>query len=102
MTQERRLTRTLRVLLLTLLTLPPLSTQATTSTLGSWTRTGSMNQARESHTATLLPNGQVLVTGGYSDTSNSFASLASAELYTPLCWSRRSSVRSRYCVEMIT
>jgi hypothetical protein len=40
---------------------------------GVWTPTGSMTTARSFHTATLLPNGQVLVTG-YSNT---------AELYDP-------------------
>jgi hypothetical protein len=29
-----------------------------------WTTTGSLNTERESHTATLMPNGQVLVAGG--------------------------------------
>jgi hypothetical protein len=44
---------------------------------GAWTPTGSLNSARESHTATLLPNGKVLVAGG--DGSGAF--LSSAELY---------------------
>jgi hypothetical protein len=45
-----------------------------------WTITGSMNNAREDHTATLLlPNGQVLVAGGFG----SAGFLASAELYNP-------------------
>ena len=31
---------------------------------GTWTATGSLNTARYSQTATLLPNGMVLVAGG--------------------------------------
>jgi hypothetical protein len=46
---------------------------------GNWTYTGSLNFARVSHTATLLSDGRVLVTGG-----GEFASAtASAELYDP-------------------
>src|SRR5207245_1832525 len=41
--------------------------------------TGPMTTARESHTATLLNNGMVLITGGHDDTSF----LASAALYNP-------------------
>ncbi|EPX60686.1 PKD domain protein [Cystobacter fuscus DSM 2262] len=42
---------------------------------GTWSPTGSMATSRYRHTATLLRNGRVLVTGGsYSGTS---------ELYTP-------------------
>jgi hypothetical protein len=47
---------------------------------GQWTATGSMTFARCTHTATSLPNGQVLVAGGSDDNGNS---LASAELYSP-------------------
>jgi hypothetical protein len=50
----------------------------------SWVRTGSLNQAREAHTATMLPNGQVLAVGGeVKNLSGGFTILASAELYTP-------------------
>ena len=45
---------------------------------GSWTATGTMIEARASHTATLLPNGKVLVAGGGAH------ELASAELYDPI------------------
>ena len=47
-------------------------------TNGSWTATGSLATARFEHTATLLPNGMVLVAGG-DDASGNL--LASAELY---------------------
>lgn len=47
---------------------------------GTWTRTPDLGAARESHAATLLPNGQVLVTGG----SGVSDCLASAELYDPV------------------
>ena len=43
-----------------------------------WMATGSMATARYLHTATLLPNGQVLVAGGYGGLA-----LASGELYDP-------------------
>ena len=46
---------------------------------GTWTATGSLATARFRHTATLLPNGKVLVAGGYDIGSY----LASAELYDP-------------------
>jgi len=42
---------------------------------GTFSATGSMTAPREGHTATLLPNGKVLIAGG--------ASLATAELYDP-------------------
>ena len=51
----------------------------------SWSATGSMSAARENHTATLMPDGKVLVVGGFTVTSdNPYGStLASAELYDP-------------------
>ena len=48
---------------------------------GQWELTGSMNTARENHTATLLLNGQVLVAGG-SDHGLSVV-FGAAELYDP-------------------
>ena len=48
--------------------------------LGSFRTTGSLLQARDEHTATLLPGGLVLVAGGDWNYSRA---LASAELYDP-------------------
>src|SRR5437763_16238785 len=45
---------------------------------GLWTPTGSLVTARQGHVAVLLPNGQVLVAGGYLG-----GNLTSAELYDP-------------------
>jgi WD40 repeat protein len=51
---------------------------------GTWTATGSMAETHYVGTATLLPDGTVLVAGGYtSEGSGNFAVLASAELYDP-------------------
>jgi hypothetical protein len=50
------------------------------SSTGQWTATGNMSHGRSAHTATRLPNGQVLVAGG---NGNNNTTLASAELYTP-------------------
>ncbi len=49
---------------------------------GRWKVTGELVTARDGHTATLLPNGQVLVAGGNDGTSGVYG-LASAELYDP-------------------
>jgi len=46
---------------------------------GTWTLTGSLNTGRFLHTATLLPNGLVMVVGGI----DSHNTLRSAELYDP-------------------
>jgi N-acetylneuraminic acid mutarotase len=49
---------------------------------GSWTATGSLTSRRSSHTATLLPNGRVMVTGGHFYQSGVFYR-NNTEIYTP-------------------
>jgi hypothetical protein len=48
---------------------------------GTWSATGSMATPRFTHTATLLPNGQVLVAGGMTDYASD--GVASTETYNP-------------------
>jgi hypothetical protein len=47
--------------------------------VGSFAKTGTMGTERVSHTATLLPNGEVLLAGGW----DRGGVLANAELYNP-------------------
>src|SRR5439155_13853190 len=47
---------------------------------GTFTATASMNVARQQHTATVLPDGRVLVTGGFSGAVNQ--DVSSAELFS--------------------
>jgi len=64
---------------------------------GTWTRTGSLNVARGEETATLLPNGQVLVVGGSANLAYwPPAALASAELYNPSTgtWTTTASLKT--------
>jgi len=57
---------------------------------GVWTPTGEMSTPHDNHTATLLPNGMVLVAGG-NDTNGA---LARAELYNPAsgAWTKTGSL----------
>lgn len=56
---------------------------------GSWTFTWAMGAVRSNHTATPLPDGRVLVAGGWSDTGI----LASAEFYNPATgWTNTASM----------
>jgi hypothetical protein len=50
--------------------------------IGTWSSTGTMIIGRADPTATLLPNGTVLVTGG-RDQAAVGSALSSAELYGP-------------------
>lgn len=52
--------------------------------LGMFAATGPMAGKRTEHTATLLPSGKVLVTGGLNVDNGALALLATAELYDPL------------------
>jgi hypothetical protein len=66
---------------------------ASSQVVASWTFTGKLNTAREfGHTATLLPNGKVLVAGG----EGGFGTLNSAELYDPATgtWSITASLNA--------
>ncbi|KFE65314.1 Kelch repeat-containing protein [Hyalangium minutum] len=58
---------------------------------GTWSATASMTSPRIGHTATLLTNGKVLVTGGYGGTY-----FATAEVYDPAAgtWSATASMAS--------
>jgi N-acetylneuraminic acid mutarotase len=60
---------------------------------GAWTPTGSLHDARALQSATLLPDGQVLLTGGCGDPGCAIT-LASAELYNPVsgAWTTTGSL----------
>src|SRR6266513_2937043 len=64
---------------------------------GTWTYTGSLNIARRLHTATLLPNGMVLIAAGCS-------AIASAELYNPAngTWTPTGSLNTGRCEHTAT
>jgi hypothetical protein len=51
--------------------------------LRTFTPTGDLNLARDLHTASLLPNGKVLIAGGYAADSVSTGPTTSAEIYYP-------------------
>ena len=63
----------------------------------TWSPTGSLSLARNGHTATLLPDGRVLIVGGASlASSGTAAPTASVELYDPVTnsWSATGSLAS--------
>jgi hypothetical protein len=71
-----------RTVLVSFAAIALVATSATSALAGSggFNNTGSMDVARDGHTATLLANGEVLVAGGEN---NSTGFLSSAELYNP-------------------
>ena len=74
---------------------------ALAATPGAWSPTGALVVARSRHTATLLPDGRVLVVGGQTIDLAGITTTATAELYDPLTgtWSPTGSMttpRSRH------
>jgi hypothetical protein len=65
------------------------STELYNPATGNWTVTGSLNDGRLLHTATLLRDGRVLVAGGWPDHTDQ-GPLSGAELYNPATgnWTR--------------
>jgi hypothetical protein len=59
---------------------------------GTWKESGSLATARIQHTATLLPDGKILVAGGLG--GSGYSGLASVELYDPVrgTWQRRDAL----------
>src|ERR1044071_1203040 len=82
----------LRLLLLCLIIAPLGVSQGDPAPGGAWTFTGSLHDARQEHTATLLHDGRVLVAGG-----ENFQTLDSAELYDPNTgkWSLAGSLNEK-------
>ena len=61
----------------------PLQLASAETVAVDWSNAGSLNTARSDHTATLLPDGKVLVAGGSYFSGDRFQSLNGTELYDP-------------------
>jgi hypothetical protein len=93
------------VLLAAMLPLSGATASQLASAPGTWAPTGSLHTARYYHTATLLPNGKVLVTGGCDEWHTcSNGSFASAELYDPATgvWSVTGSLNHQRALHTAT
>jgi hypothetical protein len=60
-----------------------LSGVAMAQSAGTFIQIGNLKTPRQFHTATLLPNGKVLIAGGYSTGAGSFQTGTTAEMYDP-------------------
>src|SRR5262245_54091774 len=72
-----------------------------------WKMTGSMYNARRLHTATLLPNGKVLVAGGFNGVVGRDSATNTAEIYDPASGTWRSTgnlqfARARHTATLLT
>lgn len=84
--------RLLRLAVIAGLVLLALPSAAPASAAGTWQNAGDLKRSRAFQTATLLPNGQVLVAGGYRGQYS--VTTATAELYDPVAsaWTQTSSM----------
>ncbi len=73
---------------------------------GTWTQTGSMQGAREQQSATLLPDGEVLVAGGLNEGGDCCSQFeySSAELYNPAngTWAPTASMAAKHAGQTAT
>jgi hypothetical protein len=77
-----RLPQSVTPSIVALATAGPEITSANINTVGSIQPGKAMHFKRAAHTATLLPNGQVLIAGGFGQGDNAYTD--SAELYDPV------------------
>jgi hypothetical protein len=73
------------------LTTPLASAELYDPVSGAFSPTAAMNTGHTAHTATLLPNGRVLITGGFKTYSDGYESLNNAEIYDPVTGSFKAT-----------